>query len=243
MKYKPILLTCAALLAGVPAPAQRVEQSNAAARVLNMTDRARKAIEKKDKNQALIDVEAATEDANKVQARVVPLYVEMEEATLLEPIAAEKNRRSAGAPVTRLDRYTTVSVDMEMAKDRLKAARVALLNVKLEDADQALADLQYGVVLEAVATEAPLLKARQDLYAAKAVARQNRMGDATALLHAASSDLKQYSTTPSAPYADKAKALQQEIESSIQTLGRDPAAAEKIDRWWNQIVELSEPHQ
>jgi len=229
---------------GYAAPAQTKADESSAAHMLTKIDQARQAIARDNKDDALQDVNDAREAAGKIQAKVVSINAEREQVSL----AASKRPQSGAAdrPVTTPEAtgYTTVSIDMEIAKTHLNAAKTALQSGTMTDADKELAAVQNGVTLANVASDSPLLKASQDLSAAKLMAQQNRLGDATALLHSASSHLREYSYTPSASRADKAKNLQQEIDSNISTLGQDPsAAAKKIDRWWSEIVDLSKADQ
>jgi hypothetical protein len=265
MMYKPILLTCAALLVGQAAPAQtnqKAKVSSMASLMLSLTDKARQAIENKDKDTALLDVKAALDLAEKIQSAIgtqtskVPIYTELEQVSIIGPIheAQERQRGQAGGtkssssapesgqnrgpPPTTSQRvavkevvaeYTSVTVDVAMAKDRLKAATIALYNDKLQDADSALAAVQNGVVLESGKSDLPLLKARQNLILAKTMVEKGE--DPRAPLKAASDALKEYEGIPSAPHSGEAAKLRREIESQSGSV-----TANKLDRWWNEVT-------
>jgi hypothetical protein len=256
MKYTPILLTCAGLFFGLAAPAQtkskKADQSTSASKMLSKTDQARKAIASKNKNEALQDITDALDAVNVIEIQLVPIYPELNQTSVLGPVITERRRQSGAADRPAVDQtgpatqnpYTTVAVDTAKAKEQLNTAKTALQRGDAQGADQALAAVQNGVVLVAVESEASLLKARQDLAAAKAMAQQNRLGDATASLRAAMVNLDAYAKTSGARHAGEAAKLQQDINSNIGSLGADSsAAADKIDTWWVEIIELSPPDQ
>src|SRR2546421_7757249 len=103
MKY--ILTICTILLPILPSPAQtnpKPDESSAAADMLAKIDQARQAITRNNKEEALQNINDALEAARKTQAKVVSIYAEREQVSLMPPIAAEKRRQSGAAdrPVT-----------------------------------------------------------------------------------------------------------------------------------------------
>src|SRR5260370_5132168 len=106
MIFKTLFFASAALLVGQSAN-NKANLSVMTSRILSLTDQARQAISINNKDSARIDVDAALQLADKVlsrsQTRLVPIYTELDEISILEPIQAEKARpagparRAAGA--------------------------------------------------------------------------------------------------------------------------------------------------
>jgi len=255
MTYKLSCFISLLLAIGI-APAQinssktatKVDRSAAAAQMLILTDQARHAIAKGNKPDAIQNVTGALDLAADAQGPRIPIYAEMEQLSIVGPITAEKRRQTGAADrlgpvksspdVQEASEFTIISVDMEMAKAQLNAAKTALTSGTPQDADKALAMLQNRVDLLTVESHMPLLKARQNLYLAKTMAQQGRLGDAIIPLRTASEALTKYSKNPTARHADDAAKKRQEIDSQIGTLGEDAkAASTKIDIWWNQTVD------
>ncbi len=114
--------------------------------------------------------------------------------------------------------YTTVAVNVNTAKTHLQAAQTALNNNgDFTTADRALMEVQNGVVLETVAADLPLLKARQDLALAKARADRGDFTQASAALRSASNGLQSYAQT-NGTHASDASALQKEIDNYAQNI-------------------------
>jgi hypothetical protein len=204
-------------------------------------------------NHAL-DVVNMIQSASGAEAQVVPIYTELQQVAIIGPIEAAKARKEGQAGGTRRSntqsnpnttesrqtettpavqevkaRYTSVSLDMGMAKDHLMAAKGALEKGSLEEADAALAAVQNGVVLTAVESDLPLLKARQNLILAKALAQQGR--DPSGPLKVAADALAEYAAISSDPHASEASKLRNEIEANLAS-----ATTDKIDSWWTQTA-------
>jgi len=103
MMFKTLFFASAALLVGQSAN-NKANLSVLTSRILSLTDQARQAISINNKDSARIDVDAALQLADKVlsrsQTRLVPIYTELDEISILEPIQAEKARRAGQADRT-----------------------------------------------------------------------------------------------------------------------------------------------
>jgi hypothetical protein len=131
--------------------------------------------------------------------------------------------------------FTAVTLDANMAKDHLQAARTALNNGDTKQADTALAAVQDGVGLVSVEADRPLLRARENLMLARTLAQQGHYDQVSAPLRAAADALDTYRTVNQAHGSDAGN-LSQQIRSYASSFSsaNHSDAAQKIEQWWDQ---------
>ena len=202
------------------------------------------------------------EDRDKIKAKLIPIYTELEESSFIAPIdvarshGGEKDRsgsqsrsrseqdrtrqgETSGPAVKHAEvEYTVVALDIENAMEHLKAAQQALADNQTQQADAALAAIQAGTVTVRMERDAPLVKARQNLVLARAMLQQNRPDDAKAALRQAADALENYSSRSSDKQSE-IKNVAAEIRQFSANLGENKdEAANKIENWWNQVADV-----
>ena len=175
---------------------------------------------------------------------MVPLYSEFDESSVLRPLEAKRQggqQSGAGssAPINvahTSGQYTFVGIDLDKAKQRLDAAKTALQNKNLQSADDSLSALQTDLIMETVASDLPLLTARENLGLAKSAVDKKDYKEAQTALKGASSALDRYANEASAQHVQEAKDLSKAISSYSQSIAQNHSgAAGKIDGWWHQV--------
>ena len=229
--------------------------------LLNATNEARIAIESRNNQDALFHIEHALQNAARLESstkngRLVPLYQELDRYTVLAPIMTEKNRTSttsAGsqganttAKTTRTPnptiqqvagQFTSVGLDIQAAKEHLDAAKLAIQQKDFAKADEALAAVQNGVVVTSVASDLPLVRARENMVLARDAASRGNYKDAHAALTAASQALDKYASNQGIHSAD-ARTVKSQIDTFNQSIEQNHADAEsKIDSWWDRAAD------
>ena len=133
--------------------------------------------------------------------------------------------------------YTSVWLNAKAAKAQLQSANDALKNGDMQAADRALEGVQRSVVLEFVAADMPLLKARENLMLARRSANSGNYAQAHSALQAASNALSTYEKAGSA-HATDAQKLRSEIDSYNKSIEQNHSdSASKIEAWWNQTTD------
>jgi hypothetical protein len=133
--------------------------------------------------------------------------------------------------------FTSVTLNVNKAKDQLQEAENALNNGNFQGADSDLAAVQNGVVMREVAADRPLLTARENLALARKFAKQGQYQDMRAPLIAAADALDNYQAEGTA-HSSQAASLSQQIRSfanNLSTTGNANTsnAQQQIDNWWN----------
>lgn len=242
----------------------KVRQSRAAAKMLEETAHARQAIKDKNQQMAMTHVNQALEAAGKIQttAGMIPIYTELDETSVIGPLqaargsasreapepdtAAREERQPAGMAVRDVEGgFTSVAVDMSEARTHLDAAKTALQNNDLSQADTALQAVQSGVSMTTMEGDLPLVKARQNLAMALTQAKQGRMSGAEAPLKAAADALDSYRQMPSAAHSTEAAQLSRDIQNFVSTIGQKtgPQASDQIQQWWNRVADWTGPEK
>jgi hypothetical protein len=196
----------------------------------------------------------------------VPIFAELEQTDVVGPLVASRGgmrgtaraaRRAreqaqqqgeaarAGAmgqaPVVRETEggFTSINVNVPMAKQHLEAAQTALQNNNTKVADASLAAVQQGVTMTSVQTDLPLVRARENLVLAQQYAQTGNMQQAAAPLQAAVNALQEYQrTSPSGRYKDQAAQLASQISSYTGNIQQQntSAAPAQIRQWWDQLA-------
>lgn len=237
--------------------------------MLRDTHAARQAISKQDKQMALKDVNEALRASHRLNQasgnnQLVPLYTEVSEYSVLAPVKAAKantsanqvgnqtnnqtsnlNQKASSRPEDAFSQaageYTTVALNAQEARMHLQAAKQALGNGNMKAADNALAAVQDGIIVETVEADLPLMRARENLRLARMAAKEDHYGEARAALHAASRSLGQYEQE-GGQHVNDAKQLQAQIDSYDQNISQNHSgAASKIESWWKDTTNWNMP--
>ena len=130
--------------------------------------------------------------------------------------------------------FTSVVVDKQMIQTHLQKAKQALQNSDYKAADEALAAAQDSVDVASVASDLPLLRARENLVLAKAAANSGDYQEARSALKSACSALRNYASTNSA-HAQDAKHLESQI-NNYQMSSDHSNASSQIQSWWDETA-------
>jgi hypothetical protein len=239
----------------------RAQRSEEVGDLLNATNEARIAVESRNSQDALFHIDHALQNAARIESntkngRLVPLYQELDRYTVLAPIMTEKNRTSntttgsQGSNTTAkttqtpnpaiqqvTGQFTSVGLDIQAAKEHLDAARLAIQHKDFTKADEALAAVQNGVVVTSVASDLPLVRARENMVLAREAANRGDFKEAHAALTAASQALGNYSSNQGVHSAD-ARVVKSQIDNFNQSLEQNHAeAGSKIDSWWDRMAD------
>lgn len=234
--------------------------SNDVSVVLNCTHLARKSLANNNRQQAARDIDQALRAANQLGTnRMVPLYTELDEYSVLGPIEASRstaqststrnnsstppntNRPEALAVNGVSGEFTAVDLDSALARTHLEAAQQALAKDDFRLADQALKGVQDSVILVSVGSDLPLVRARDNLVLARMDARHGQYEKAHLDLRAACRALTAYESEGGL-HANDAKTLCSNIQSYNQSILNSHAnAPARIESWWNQTADWMTP--
>jgi hypothetical protein len=178
---------------------------------------------------------------NAGSSAIVPLYAQLDDTTVISQ--ALERRRSAHAtgsgaerPVTvrgNLANLTYVAIDLDKARSRLEAARLALRDHNRQAAEDSLGAIGSDLIVYDDATRVPLLTALQDLELAHRALLADRYGAARLDLRQASEALKTYDASGNGP---EARSVAAQIDRSNDLNANDaPTASQKIDAWWESV--------
>ena len=139
--------------------------------------------------------------------------------------------------------YTTLKLDVDLARKMLAIAKNEIGQKKFDLADAALHSLQaHGVVFEFDEVDLPLKQTADNLRLAEAEIKEGRLEEARAALREAIDDLKDYEENVGGQRSEEVNALHQEISKVTAELegGRvSHAEAQKlaptISRWRESI--------
>lgn len=193
---------------------------------------------------------------------VVPIYAELEQYSVLGPIAMERSGGEAGTYQTPqglvrsrteqdgenanqqtsiqdvVSYFTAAGVSLNAARGHLEAARSAVAEGDFTTADQTLAAIEDGVMLTTVITDLPLQEARQNLL----LARERSMMDddpagTKAALMAASEALTKYEAGET-EYREDSSGLRAEIDEFAESIGDGfSEAGDQIEQWWETTTD------
>jgi hypothetical protein len=235
----------------------QAQRSRMAAEMLRHVDQARQAVERNNRTQALQHVKEARSAFDRLEqamsadgGKVVPIYQELEQVSILGPIkAAKQSSEEEGAGRSSADRaapaavqesaaeYTVISLDTTAVKPHLEAVEAALEQGNLRQADAGLKTIQSGVSLASVSSDLPLLRARQNLAMAHRLASEGRYEEAGGPLKEAAEALNTYATTLTGTRAAEATRTRDEIRDFARNIGQNHSdAASQISTWWDRTT-------
>ena len=223
--------------------------SGMAAGVLNSTQMARTAIAAGNKQDAMAHVRGALGLVDQIQEKagarhqslMVPVSADIEQVSTWVPVKKGKGEMTARRMKKRTSisevsgEYTTMSLDVTNAHDKLEAARIALDSGDMKAADQDLAAVQGGVVKVAGKGDMPLARARENLTLARARVQEGKFKEAAMPLRAAARALQQYEGQSPAN-AQSAEVMRIQMEAYADEIRKEHAGAlERINAWWDQV--------
>jgi hypothetical protein len=227
----------------------RARNSHAASDLLNAAIQARNAVAYQDKQDAFFHINHGLQSAKEVldrsNIRYVPIYAELSRYSVIEPIMeqakAETGLKQTGAeeaPTVQsvVGEYTSVSLDIQAAKDHFEVAKGALESDNFQKADAALKAVPKTLAVAAVAADLPLLRARQNLMLARRSAIEEDTTQAQAALKEASEALATFGKIARDRSQEVTK-VRTEIDNfttSAKDISSD--AVEKIDAWWEEVT-------
>lgn len=133
--------------------------------------------------------------------------------------------------------FSYIALDVDAAREHLQAAKQALKNNDPGKADLELARAQESVDAGTIATNMPLVRARENLSLARSDVNSSSYSQAKADLTAAANALKDYAKDTQAPHAQDASKLSGQIQSAASSIqSSHTASSQKIDNWWNQLA-------
>ncbi len=190
------------------------------------------------------------EDIRKHRQLFVPVYEELDEVSALGPVIAAKKEQAGksqfSVPVVqdvRL-RYTRAELNIALAKLGLEQAKKALDADHTEKADDLLAAIQTGVILNYTEIDLPLEEVRSNLLLAQGMVEHNQFKEARAALEEASESLEEYEKNVGESRGEKVKHLRNEIQEVANTIEAkhesqedSVSLKEQIEGWWDSVTE------
>lgn len=227
----------------------RARLSNEVSLLLYDTSQARMALKNDQRGQAAQDVHRALMAGNQITShRLVPLYSELDEYSVIGPIAASRsaeggnqNRPEALAVRQVSGQFTMAELDPALARTHLQAAQQALASGNVQLAGEALKGVEDSVILVSVGSDLPLVRARDNLVLARMDVRHGQYEKAHLDLDAACHALAAYARGGGA-FSGQAETLRTQIQKYNQSIQTDHAqAAANIESWWNQTAGWTTP--
>jgi hypothetical protein len=140
--------------------------------------------------------------------------------------------------------YTSINLNVPMAKQHLQAAQTSLQNNNMKVADASLLAVQQSVNMTSVQTDLPLVRARENLNLAQQFAQSGNMQQCAAPLQAAVNALQEYQRgAPSGRYKDQAAQLASQISAYTGNIEQQntSTAPGQIQQWWNEVANWTQP--
>jgi hypothetical protein len=175
---------------------------------------------------------------------ILPLYPEFDDTTVLSLAmksrseAASHAIQSTPAPAltsrSNIGQVTYLAIDLDKAKIRLDAARLAIRNRNDQAAMDSLARMATDLIQTTVSADEPLLTVRQDLVQAQNALRADNYPTASADLQQASASLKKYGDA--GHHAERQRVVG-DIDSSMPVgTPQVSGLSTKIDGWWSSVT-------
>jgi hypothetical protein len=231
----------------------RARLSHDVSLLLYDTSQARTALQDNQRATASQDVTKALQADNQITSHhLVPLFSELDEYSVIGPIAASRSaarntpetnqtpanqtRPEALAVRNVTGQYTMAELDPSLARTHLQAAQQALSSGNVQLAREALKGVEDSVILVSVGSDLPLVRARDNLVLARMDARHGQYEKAHLDLEAARRALSSYAKGGGA-YASQADTLRTQIQNYNRNIQSNHAqAATNIESWWNQTA-------
>jgi hypothetical protein len=185
-------------------------------------------------------------DRDETSAGLIPIYDQLDKVDLVGPVARavreSSKQASSGdtAPVVMASalEFTSLDLDVPVAKSGLELADEALKERDAAGADAGLQMVQGAVVLRYDAADVPLVRAADNLEVAESELRQGDHDAARAALSAASDALKQYEKVAGDSRSPEVKKLRTEIDAVARDLLSKnlDEVRQRVSHWWDRVV-------
>jgi hypothetical protein len=184
-------------------------------------------------------------DQEETTGGLIPIYEELDKVDLVGPIARarqENNKRAiagGAAPIVTASalEFTSLDLDVPMAKNGLERAAEALKESDTDGADAALQAVLGAVIFRYDVADLPLVRAADNLRVAESELDRGDHDAAKAALNAASDALKQYEKIAGDSRSQEVKKLHTEIDEVAKTLtNHQNDAKQKVSHWWDRVV-------
>lgn len=240
------VFTAVGLIAGA---ALAQDRAGMGATILTQVNVARQASQAHDQKAAVNAVDQALtlsrqillESTGQPQPVLITMAKDIETTTTYRPV---KKVKDGELTADRLKHDTSVrevaatgtveQLDVTATAERLAAAKSALEREDWTAADQALGQVQEGVIRSRVDGNEPLMQARLNLQLARARILEDKPRDAAAPLRAAAQALAEFGRLDPGPIAEKADAMRQQMLRQAEHVQRDHQ--ESLD-WINNWLE------
>ena len=184
-----------------------------------------------------------------VHQSIIPIFQELDQVDVVGPAVRAKQEKSQN-PVNKGTgpsavtyagaEFTSLDLDLSLAKRNLGRAKKALMEDKLDQADSALLDIQArGVLFGLVEDYLPLREAADNLKLAEYEFKEGKSNNAKEALKVASDALKDYEKTVGEHRSKEVKQLHQDIDDLSEKLEKQQdreGVVKKIASWWDQVA-------
>lgn len=183
------------------------------------------------------------------QQALIPIFEELDQVEVVGPATGMKKEKSQTSGKKGIQpsaityagiEFTSLDLDLPMAKRKLERAKKALKDKKLEDADSALQSIQSrGVLFDLVEDHLPLREAADNLKLAEYEFKNGQAKEAKSALNMASDALKDYEKFAGENRAKDVKKLHQEIDDlsgKLEHQKDQKGVVKKIASWWDRVA-------
>ena len=180
---------------------------------------------------------------------LIPIFEELDQVDVVGPTKGVKKENSSKSgekrPVPSAVTYagiefTSLDLNLPLAKRNLVRAKKALEDNRSDDADTALLDIQTrGVLFGLVEDYLPLREAADNLKLAENEFKNGQTSEAKSALTVASDALKDYEKIAGEHRAKDVKTLHQEIDDlsgKLEHQKDQKGVAKKISSWWDRVT-------
>lgn len=184
-----------------------------------------------------------------MQQGIIPIYEELDQVEVVGPVKRAKQEKSqisnetrSGASAVTYEgtEFTSLDLDLPLAKRNLGRAKKALEDDKSDDADTALLAIQTrGVLFTLLEEHLPLREAADNLKLAEYEFKNGQANEAKSALKVASDALKEYEKNSGENRAKDVKKIHQEIDDLSGKLDQQTdreGVMKKMTSWWDRVA-------
>ena len=180
---------------------------------------------------------------------LIPIFDELDQVDVVGPatrvkhekaqISDEKSPGPALVSYSEIE-FTSLDLNLSLAKRNLVRAKEALKANKSDDADTALRDIQTrGILFSLIEASLPLREAADNLKLAEYEFNEGNSQEAKVALDVASDALKDYEKTAGESRAKEVKKLHQEMDDLSGKLENQKdrvGVVKKLASWWDRVT-------
>ena len=177
---------------------------------------------------------------------IVPLYAELDDSTVLSGAVRSPGLAAASTAAPALTarsnnrQVTYLAIDLDKAKARLDAAKLAIRNHNDQAARDSLTGIGSDLIQTTISADRPLLTARQNLVQAQSALKVDNYSTASADLKQASASLKKYTGVD---HRADLQHMSADIDASNPVDAAQGAGVSgKIDGWWSSVASWFSQH-